>query len=139
MLKAMLDFPRTMLLLPAHWAVWVGLLMATNFVAPLFFVTLPEGQVVLAAFMAAAMAQMVIFRRFGFVRLLGAAHFLWIPLVIWLGSRLEAAAPGSALRYWVVAVIVVDSLSLLIDVVDVVRFARGEREPVLVLGSPGRV
>ena len=138
MLKVMLDFTRTMLLFPAHWVVWVGLLFAANFAAPLFFITLPEGQVVLAAFMAAATAQMAIFARLGFVRLLGAAHFFWIPLVFWLWSRLEAAAPQSALRYWVVAVIAMNSLSLLIDVMDVLRFARGEREPVLVLKPTGK-
>ena len=66
---------------------------------------------------------------------LGAAHIFWIPLVLWL--RLEGAAPHSALRYWVIVLNVVDCISLFVDVVNVVRFARGERGPLL--ESPGRV
>jgi hypothetical protein len=129
----MLDFMRTMVLFPLHLRLWVGGLFAANFFAPLFFLNGEEGWMVLITGMAAAVAQMIIFARFGFVRLLGLGHFVWFGLVIWLWMRLEAIAPGSALWYWAVTVIVLNSISLVIDVVDVVRFVRGERAPVLEL------
>lgn len=132
-MKVMLDFMGTMLLFPLHWRLWVAGLFAANFFAPLFFLNGEEGWMVLITAMAAAIAQMTIFSRLGFVRLLGLGHFVWFGLVIWLWMRLEAIAPGSALWYWAVTVMVLNSISLVIDMVDVLRFVRGERAPVLVL------
>ena len=40
---------------------------------------------------------------------------------------------GSIFGYWLLAVIVLDSLSLMIDVVDVIRYIKGERAPQLSL------
>ena len=37
--------------------------------------------------------------------------------------------------YWLVAVIVLDGLSLIIDVTDVARYMKGERAPQLTLGD----
>lgn len=138
MMRVMMDFNKTILLLPKHWAVWVGLLVIANFIAPLFFINLPEGQVVLGAGMIAIVIQMVIFARLGFVRLLGLGHSPWIALVPWLWVRLDAAGLEGPLGYWMAAVIVLDCASLIIDVVDVVRFLRGERAPTVSLaGSQG--
>ena len=36
-MKTMFGFMGTMLLMPKPWLVWIGLLMAVNLVAPLFF------------------------------------------------------------------------------------------------------
>ena len=52
-------------------------------------------------------------------------------LVAWLWTRLDVAPAGSLFRYWLLATIVLVSLSLLIDAVDVTRYQRGEREPYL--------
>ena len=133
MLRIMLDFMRTMALFPLHWRLWVAALFAANFFAPLFFLAGIEGRVVLGVGLLAAAIQMMIFAGLGFVRLLGLGHFVWFGLVAWLWMRLEGIAPGGALWVWAVVVIVMNSLSLVIDVVDVLRFLRGERAPQLVL------
>ena len=134
-MRIMLDFIKTMLAMPAHWVAWIGLLVAANFIAPLFFINLPEGQVVLAAGMIAIVFQVVIFARLGFVRLVGLGHAPWVPLVPWLWVRLEDAGLEGPLGYWMGAVIVVDCASLVIDVVDVVRFIKGERAPTVSLAG----
>ena len=129
----MLDFIRTMALFPLHWRLWLAALFAANFAAPLFFLAGDEGRMVLGAGLIAGAIELVIFARLGFLRLLGAGHFVWFPLVAWLWMRLEGIAHGSALWYWTTVVIVINCLSLVIDVVDVMRFLRGERAPQLAL------
>ena len=124
-----MSFMRTMLLMPKPWVAWLGLLMAANFILPLIFITTLEGQVVLATGLISAMIQGRIFQTLGFVRLLGIGP--WIPLLLWLWSRFEWDA--SIFAGWILAVMVLNSLSLIIDAVDVVRYVRGEREPHLKL------
>ena len=126
-----MSFMRTMLLMPKPWVAWLGLLMAANFILPLIFITTLEGQVVLATGLISAMIQGRIFQTLGFVRLLGISHSPWIPLLLWLWSRFEWDA--SIFAGWILAVMVLNSLSLIIDAVDVVRYVRGEREPHLKL------
>ncbi len=130
-MSAMFDFPRTMLTFPKPWVGWVMLLMIANMVIPLFYLGTPEGKVVLGAFVFAALFQTAIFSAKGFVRLLGIGHIGWVPMVAWLWTRLDLAPAGSLFRYWLLATIVLVSLSLLIDAADVIRYLRGERDPYL--------
>lgn len=129
----MIRFFQTMLLLPKPWVVWVALLMGVNLMAPIAFLDTMEGQMVFAAGMAGAMVMMLIFRSKGFVRLLGVGHLFWIPLVIWLLGRV----PGDSgiFQYWILSVIVLDTLSLVIDVSDIVRYIQGEKQAMLSLDS----
>ncbi len=131
----MIDFFRAMLLLPKPWVVWVGLLIAANLVAPLFFIGSLEAKVVVVAIMVGAITQMAIFRAKGFVRLLGLGHFPWVLMIPWLWTRLGQLEVNNTFAYWLVAVIVLDGLSLIIDVTDVARYIKGERAPQLTLGD----
>ncbi len=128
-MKTMISFIKTMLALPRPWVAWVMLLMTVNVVIPLFYVTTIEAQVVLGAALIGAIIQTAIFSTKGFVRLLGIGHILWVPMVFWLWSRLELAAPDSFFHSWLIAVIVLDTISLVIDGTDVIRYWNGERNP----------
>ena len=130
-MKAIIDFFRTMMTLPAPWVGWVILLMTVNMIIPLFYLETPEGRVVLASALLGALLQTAIFSSKGFVRLLGIGHIAWVPMVPWLWTRLSFAAEGGVFRYWLIATIVLVSVSLLIDATDVIRYLRGEREPHL--------
>jgi len=127
----MIDFFRTMLTLPKPWVAWVMLLMTANMIIPFFYLRTTEGKIVLAAAVLGAITQTAIFSAKGFVRLLGIGHIAWVPMVYWLWTRLDAAPAGSLFRYWIVATLVLVSLSVLIDATDVIRYLRGEREPQL--------
>ena len=127
----MIDFFRTMLTLPKPWVAWVMLLMTANMIIPLFYLRTTEGKIVLAAAVLGAITQTAIFSAKGFVRLLGIGHIAWVPMVYWLWTRLDAAPAGSLFRYWIVATLVLVSLSVLIDATDVIRYLRGERDPQL--------
>jgi hypothetical protein len=130
-MKAMIDFLRTMLTLRKPWVGWVMLLMTVNMIIPLFYLGTLEGRVVLGAFVLGALLQTWIFSAKGFVRLLGIGHIAWVPMVALLWTRLDLAPASSLFRYWLLATIVVVTLSLLIDAADVIRYLRGERDPYL--------
>ena len=80
MIRVALDFARTMLRFPGGWLVWVAALILVNGAAPIVFLPKPEAVITLAAFMLAAMLQMALFGRFGFVRLLGTCQRQWDTL-----------------------------------------------------------
>ncbi len=128
-MNTMIEFTKGMMSMRMPIPLWMGALITANGLAPLFFWNTLEAKVVLITFMVSATIMVTIYARLGFVRLLGLGHILWIPLVIWLWARLGGVELGSAFAYWILAVMVLNSISLIIDIVDVIRYARGEREP----------
>lgn len=125
----MIDFFRTLLKSPKPVLAWVTLLMIANMILPFLFLETLEAKVVLAGLMIGAMLQTAIFSSRGFVRLLGLGHIAWVPMVVWLWMRLDTAPAGSAFRMWMLAVIILNSISLVIDAADVILYIRGEKEP----------
>ena len=67
----------------------------------------------------------------GFTRLLGLAHLVWIPLILWLFSRLEQVPGDSVYGIWIQAVMVLNSVSLVLDTANVYRYVRGERQEMV--------
>ena len=132
MLKVIRGFLEGLATLRKPWRVWLVLLGLTNMSAVFFLDTL-EGKLVLAAIVAGVVFQMSIFAAKGYVRLLGIGHILWLPLVVWLGSRIGDIGTDSTFGKWVLAVIVVDGISLVIDMVDVGRYLAGDRTPAVTL------
>lgn len=113
--------------LAAPWQAWVGALLAANLVAPLFFLETIEARLVLAALFIGAAIQMIIFKRKGWVRLLGIGHIPWLALVPWLVMRLDWTALDAPFSQWMLAVIALNAASLVIDIVDVFRYFAEER------------
>jgi hypothetical protein len=132
-MRSIINFMKTMLIMPIHWQAWLGILVTANIVVPMFFIHTLEAQVVLATAIVGLVIMAGIFSMKGFVRLMGIGHIGWLPLVFWLGMRLEHAPADSLLGYWLMTVIVLDSLSLFIDTTDVLRYVKGERQPFLAL------
>ena len=115
--------------MPIGWLVWIAFLGAANFVAPLYFIQNLEAQITLALFFAGVFTQGYIHSKLGFVRLLGIGHIYWIPLVIWLGIRLDSVGLEDMFSFWLASVLAFNSVSLVIDGTDVTRFILGERSP----------
>ncbi|MFQ5526074.1 MAG: hypothetical protein ACE5GX_07395 [Thermoanaerobaculia bacterium] len=134
MIRIVVGFFKAIGTLPKPWWGWIGLLMLVNMILPFLFIDRIEARVVLAAFLVAAAIQMAMFRALGFVRLLGLGHLIaWGPLEIWLVLRLGEIGLDGLLGLWLATVVAVNGISLVIDIVDVVRFLGGEREPGYVL------
>ena len=135
-MNAFIKFNQGLLRSPVYVRLWLLLLLSANLAAPLFFVDRAEAQIVLVALAASMLAMTVLTGLTGFTRLLGAGHIFWIPLVVWLWSRLDQIPANDAFGVWIRALIVLDTISLVIDAVDVVRYARGDRQET-VKGLPG--
>jgi hypothetical protein len=128
-------FPKGVLKLPLAVQVWLGVLMMVNAVIPMFFLGQREAQVVLGVFMVSAASMMILANVVGFTRLLGLGHVLWIPLLLYLWSRMGGHPAAEPYGAWMRIVMLLDAVSLATDVWDVVRYVRGEREEIVAAGS----
>ena len=108
--------------------VWVIALIAVN-LGSLAFIQTQYGLANLLATLAGIGVMILIYARLGFVRLLGVGHIFWIPMLIWFACSLPDKQTEPLLYYWVLSLIAFNSVSLLIDAIDVIRFAAGERSP----------
>lgn len=128
-MKAMLQFLQSLNGMALGWRLWIGVLMIANGLGPLLSFRSIEGRVTLMVFLLSAIIMSQLHQRIGFVRLLGVGHFPWFLLIPWLYVRHGVAEPGSPVAAWILSVIVLNSVSLTIDVVDVSRYVLGDREP----------
>ncbi|GJL77459.1 MAG: hypothetical protein NPINA01_04480 [Nitrospinaceae bacterium] len=131
MFKILIGFNKGILTMTKPWQVWMVFLVAANLVLPFFFLGTPEATVVLAGAGVGMVIMMTLFAKFGYVKLLGLGHIPWFFTVPWLWSRLGQTIEGGSFYYWLLAVIVLDSISLVIDTVDVVRYWKGHRSPAI--------
>ena len=134
-MKLVIEFMKSILSMKPPWPVWVAGLMGLNMVGPLFFIQTPEAQAVLAATLAGAIFMMFLFSRYGFVRLLGLGHIFWVPLVVWLWGRFSEIGLNTTFGIWLTSVLVVNILSLIIDLIDVSLYIRGDRRPMEIASS----
>ncbi len=128
LLNAFLKFNRGMMKMPAHWKVWTMLLVAANMITPLFFLDRVEARMVLTAVMASMLLMTILTATSGFTRLLGLGHIFWVPLLIFLWTRLSQIPPTDFFGIWIPALMVLNAESLFIDAVDVFRYIAGDRE-----------
>ena len=135
-MKSFIKFNLGVLKSPIRVQLWMMLLLAANLVAPLFFLGHIEARAALLA-LGLSMALMTWLTALtGFSRAIGAGHVFWLPLIGWLWSRLDQIPPDGALGIWIRALILVNTVSLVIDVAEVIRYAKGDRQEV-VEGLPG--
>ncbi len=126
-MRSFLKFNRGVLRMPFVWQVWLVLLVTLNLVAPLFFLGRWEAQVVLATMLASVVLMTYLTGRFGFTRILGLGHILWLPMLGYLWLRLDQIPSDDAFGVWIRVLMVLNSISLLIDAVDVLRYRAGDR------------
>ena len=127
-MRAFIKFYKGMMKMPAHWRLWLMMLMIVNLIMPLFFLDRLEAQVVLDVFLASGILMTILTALGGFTRLLGLGHILWLPLLYFLWTRLGQIPAGDFFGIWVRALMMFNVGSLVIDIVDVIRYITGERE-----------
>jgi len=127
-MKALVDFLRNIFKMPVNWWPWMAWLPLIN-LASIFFLPRIEAWVVLGTGLLAATIMTVLHARLGYVRLVGIGHFVWIPMLLWIAVRLDHISEGTLFYGWLLTVIVMDTISVLLDIVDLVRYLRGDRTP----------
>ena len=127
-MHAFIRFYRGIFAMPTPWKIWLAVLVGANLVLPLLFVSRVEAQLVIVAFFIGMGLMTALTARFGFSRILGLGHIVWLPLLVYLMTRLSEAPAGEAFGLWLRALIALNAISVVIDTIDIVRFARGERQ-----------
>ena len=111
------------------WNLWVGLLAVVNVAGGLVFIQTMEGQLAIVCMMAAFLIMWGIYIQKGFVRLLGLGHLIaWTPQMAFYVQSVQHTA--GSFQYWIISVLVLNGISMAIDLVDVVRYSRGDRKPM---------
>lgn len=125
-----------------YWLFWLNAV----FLAALALPPQPLRWWILLAYVAAGgcLLPIMLVQR-GLSRLLGVGHLLpWIPLLIYLSLRMGSSAAGPQIRAntdpavfsYVIVLMITLEICLGFDLVDVVRWFRGER---YLMGSPDAV
>jgi len=130
-MRSFIKFNKGLLGYPLGVKVWLLVLITANLFVPLFLLPRIAAVVVIATFFAGFALMVWITEIAGFTRLLGLGHVLWIPLVVYAWSLLGGPGDSGLYGYWLRALITVNTVSLVVDVIDVARYLRGDRRPIV--------
>ncbi len=130
-MEAFIKFNKGVLKSPAHVKIWMVALISVNLFVPLFYIKLLEAQVVLAAFFASFALMVALTAYSGFSRLVGLGHILWVPLLYFLWVRLDLNPADSFVGLWVRTLIVLNVVSLVIDIIETGRYLGGDRREII--------
>jgi hypothetical protein len=126
-MSAFIEFNKGIMKMPFPWRLWLMLLVAVNLVVPLFFLDRREAQFVLGALLVSMALMVILTAKFGFTRILGLGHILWLPLILFLWLRLSHITADGFFGLWIRAVLILNTASLELDTVDVTRYIRGDK------------
>jgi hypothetical protein len=131
MLRAFITFNLGLLNMPLGVKMWLMVLVAANMIAPMFFISTREAQVVLVTMLASMALMTALTAWSGFTRLLGFGHILWVPLLVYLWPHLRENPVETIFGLWLRGLMVLNAISLGIDAVDVIRYVRGDRGEIV--------
>ena len=108
---------------PTSVVIWVNWLVLINVVSVLFW-RQREARVVFFTQLGSALLMMGLYAMFGYERILGLGHVLWIPLVVYLLVRMGEVTE-SRFRAYLWTLVVSNVISLVLDVRDVWLYVTG--------------
>jgi hypothetical protein len=130
-MKSFIEFNKKIFGMSFPWNIWVGMLAMINMVGGLVYIHTMEGQMALAGLMIGFLIMWGIYVKKGFVRLLGLGHLIgWPPMMVWYAKVISEEKAEGVFEYWLMAVLVVNGISLIIDLVDVIRYSLGDKSPL---------
>ncbi len=113
--------------MPWYWRPWLASLFIANLVVPLLYITRFEAQVVFATTVVNSALFTILTALQGFTRLLSLAHLTWFPLIFFLWTTLDRIPADDAYGVWIRVLIVLNAISIVIDVMNVILYAAGDR------------
>ncbi len=130
-MRAFIEFNKGIMKMPLPWRLWLMLLVTMNLAVPLFFLDRREAQFILGALLVSMALMTILTAKFGFTRILGLGHILWLPLVFFLWYRLSHVPADDFFGFWIRVVLILNTASLVLDTVDVARYIRGDRQQIV--------
>lgn len=109
---------------PLWIPLWVSVLMLVNAASAAFW-SEPAAKLIFVTFVMSSSLMMGLYSRFGFSKILGLGHVLWIPLLLHVLTGLPGT--GGAFRGYLVVWSVFTAVSLAFDVVDVGKYWKSGR------------
>jgi len=104
---------------PVWIPIWLLFLMIINIVSVVFW-SEPLAKTIFVTFMLSAMLMMALYSKYGFEKILGMGHILWIPLLIYMLMVIPSAT--STFKNYLVILSVSIAISLVFDIVDVWKY-----------------
>ena len=104
---------------PVWIPVWVLILMSINVVSVAFW-NEPLAKVIFVTFMLSVMLMMGLYSRFGFEKILGMGHILWIPLLVYV--LMEIPTARDIFKSYLIILSISIAISLVFDIVDVWKY-----------------
>jgi hypothetical protein len=104
---------------PIWVSIWLLFLMIVNFASVAFWNEL-LAKVILIIFILSAISMMGLYSRFGFEKILGLGHILWIPLLVYV--LIEIPAAEGAFKSYLIILFISITISLVFDIIDVWRY-----------------
>lgn len=109
---------------PVWIPLWVLFLMFVNMASVAFWGE-PLAKVIFITFMVSAGLMMGLYARFGFSKILGLGHVLWVPLLVYVVSQIPEADAG--FRNYLVVFSIFTAVSLAFDITDVWKHFKHRR------------
>jgi hypothetical protein len=134
-MNAFLRFNHGIMSMPTPWRLWLLVLVILNGLAPLFFLPRLEALATLGALVVSMGLMTLLTHWTGFSRLLGLGHAPWVPLLLFLWTRLGSAPADEPFGLWIRSVIALNAISLVIDARDVIHWLAGERAETVEITS----
>ena len=104
---------------PVWIPIWLFFLMIIN-VASLGFWHEPLAKTIFVTFMISAMLMMGLYSRFGFEKILGLGHILWVPLLVYVLMQLPIVE--ASFKSYLVVLSISIAISLTFDIIDVWKY-----------------
>ena len=122
---------------PLWVLIWVQIMALTVALSVPFSFIRSEARWVLGLGILGMIGTIVTYAYFDFTRILGIGHILfWTPLVLLLLARRKTwNIRGSWVGKWLVLVVIVLSVSLAFDYLDLARWLLGERDIIPAISS----
>lgn len=110
---------------------WLIVLGISNMMIPIFFIRRMEAGVMLMCTILGFMIGVQLHKRKGMTRILGLMHLPWVFAVFFLVKAMITRGVSDMYGLWMVVALVLTSVSLIIDIWDVVRYCSGEKDSTI--------
>jgi hypothetical protein len=130
-MNAFIKFNKGMMKMSTPVGLWLLVLITVNLIVPLFYLHRLEAQIVVGTMFISMMLMTGLTALAGFTLIVGAGHVLWIPMLIWIWTRLGEIPADDVFGLWIRALMILNGISLIIDAVDVKRYIAGDHEEMV--------